>query len=243
MPFVENGFSFLFLNPRSCPSQWWICSIPKIQIQLFPASFHAISASEFVIYFCIWSLYVYKNHKPHAHAFKLDSIWGPTNNIVQKYHLTINFGIISPGWLVARAFIWWRGTEGGIWGKKVVIKKKWRWKRRSRWTMIKKKRRKWVGIKTMMLMMMRMRGWRWAIPHFNSPPVTKSQSGRGVITKTNLRNVHIIRILREIKKKLTKSVHISFSQFNSQSYLQKMNFKKTNLQFCIKVFSNIWEEI
>ena len=41
-------------------------------------------------------------------------------------------------------------------------------------------------------------GWRWAIPHFNSPPVTKSQSSRGVIIKTNLRNVHIIRILREL---------------------------------------------
>ena len=39
---------------------------------------------------------------------------------------------------------------------------------------------------------------RWAVPHFNSPPVTKSQSSRGVIIKTNLRNVHIIRILREL---------------------------------------------
>ena len=41
-------------------------------------------------------------------------------------------------------------------------------------------------------------GRRGAIPHFNSPPVTKSQSSRGVIIKTNLRNVHIIRILREL---------------------------------------------
>ena len=41
-------------------------------------------------------------------------------------------------------------------------------------------------------------GGRWTIPHFNSPPVTKSQSSRGVIIKTNLRNVHIIRILREL---------------------------------------------
>ena len=63
--------------------------------------------------------------------------------------------------------------------------------------MIKKRRRrrKWVGIKTMMMMMMTRR--RGTIPHFNSPPVTKSQSSRGVIIKTNLRNVHIIRILRE----------------------------------------------
>ena len=37
-------------------------------------------------------------------------------------------------------------------------------------------------------------GRRGAIPHFNSPPVTKSQSSRAsVIIKTNLRNVHIIR--------------------------------------------------
>ena len=41
-------------------------------------------------------------------------------------------------------------------------------------------------------------GGRWTIPHFNSPPVTKSQSSRGVIIKTNLRNVHIITILREL---------------------------------------------
>ena len=45
------------------------------------------------------------------------------------------------------------------------------------------------------------------------------------------------------KYEFAKSAHISNSQFNSQSYLQKMNFKKTNLPFCIKVFSNIWEEI
>ena len=53
-------------------------------------------------------------------------------------------------------------------------------------------------------------GWRWAIPHFNSPPVTKSQSSRGVIIKTNLRNVHIIRILREIKTHKVSS-HLIFT--------------------------------
>ena len=56
--------------------------------------------------------------------------------------------------------------------------------------MIKKRRRK-------RMMMRRRRRRRWAIPHFNSPPVTKSQSSRGVIIKTNLRNVHIIRIYSE----------------------------------------------
>ena len=86
---LKIDFLLCFWIPEAaqCPSQWWICSIPKIQIQFFLASFHAISASEFVIYFCICT---------SCTCIQIRLYWGPTNNIVQKYHPTINYRIILP---------------------------------------------------------------------------------------------------------------------------------------------------